>query len=163
MKDRQFKALCDIASHLDTLGAWPPEYTNYRWRQRPAAYDDSAPRASISFALRQLYANPDVDHATNDGHNLVGGLAQFLAQFHTDDAWSFNSNYGTALQYITDRMRMREIHQNHGPSMFSRMNATSARYQAEERMLKELQDPQMSEEDKTLEREEIAVNRAYDE
>lgn len=73
------------------------------------AKDDSEARASIGYALNMLFNNPDINMVPYVGHNLVGGLAQFLTLFHrrprgqfyatVESAWHFVGG-GTSLQQV---------------------------------------------------------------
>ncbi|KAK5740527.1 hypothetical protein LTR17_004564 [Elasticomyces elasticus] len=67
-------------------------------------YNHFPVQASINYALRQLYEDPNnlgVDLASYYAHNLVGGLAQFLYHVQVRGSWQFDPFFANALQFIT--------------------------------------------------------------
>ncbi|KAK5701729.1 hypothetical protein LTR97_004547 [Elasticomyces elasticus] len=109
-----------------------PAHWDVSWGPAPYVYDSSHVTASINFALRQLYAEPDLDLASHFGHNLVGGLAQFLAPLDWRCSWDYDcSDHGQRMPGVA--------RWDPGPIKFYNKEYLHPQRLEEERIMKEME------------------------
>ncbi|KAK3628946.1 hypothetical protein LTR22_022139 [Elasticomyces elasticus] len=70
-----------------------------------ASHDDQFIRASINQALHDLYLNNEVDLGSYYGHNLIGGLAQFLLHCDGSTCWDYDPQSKSAMHFIVEETR----------------------------------------------------------
>ncbi|KAK3659746.1 hypothetical protein LTR56_001110 [Elasticomyces elasticus] len=86
-----------------------------------------------------LYAEPDLDLASHFGHNLVGGLAQFLAPLDSRCSWDYDCSKYNALQAIMGNACLGWARWDPGPIKFYNKEYLHPQRLEEERITKEME------------------------
>jgi len=72
-------------------------------------YDDIELKASIGYALNMLQNDTEAKMVEYIGHNVVGGIAQFLALADDSSTWNFGSNTQTAWDFIGGAAQLKKF------------------------------------------------------